>query len=212
MTETYLEKLRQDYESIKRKVERGMLPLVARNPAIDRATKDYALAQAEHYHAEQAVGKNPPIPFRDANMLDKFADLALYEELKWSHPDKMTIVDYPIMSDTQAQARRDKYSLKSELKFGDLRYKGKRKSCADNSHKRVIDAEDPTIEAAEANIDLYNALDNAGLTDRQRQVIGLIYFENLTQEEAAAELGISRRTLREHLDDGLRKLRVYLTK
>src|SRR5690606_36411088 len=103
----------------------------------------------------QAVGKNRPIPFLDANMIDKFADLVLYEELKWSHPDKMTIVDYPIMSDTQAQARRDKYSLKSELKFGDLRYKGKRKSCADNSHKRVIDADDPTIEVTEANIDLY---------------------------------------------------------
>ena len=212
MTVDYNAKLYEDYTKIKRKVERGMLPLVARNPVIDRATTDYAIAQAGHYHAEQAAGKNPPVPLKNAALLDRFADLVLYEELKWSHPDKMTIVDYPIMSDTQAQARRDKYSLKSELKFGDLRYKGKRKSRADNSCKRVIDAEDPSIEATEANIDLYNALDNAGLTDRQRQVIGLIYFENLTQEEAATELGISRRTLREHLDDGLRKLRVYLTK
>lgn len=107
MTVDYNEKLYEDYTKIKRKVERGMLPLVARNPAIDHATTDYVVALAEHYHADKDAGKNPPIPLKNAAMLDRFSDLVMYEELKWSHPDKMSIVEYPVMSDTQEEERHD---------------------------------------------------------------------------------------------------------
>lgn len=37
----YNANLRKDYEDIRDKVERGMLPLVARIPAIEKAVSDY---------------------------------------------------------------------------------------------------------------------------------------------------------------------------
>src|SRR5690606_6945679 len=130
-----------------------MLPLVARNPALDRATSEYALAQAEHYHTEQAKGKNPPIPLRDSDTLHKCADLVMYEELKWSHPDKMSIVEYPIMSDRNEQSYFEKYTTHSDLQYGDRRYTGRRKTHFTDDHgapqvrnSRIVDPNDPTIE------------------------------------------------------------------
>lgn len=215
----YNAKLYEDYTEIKRKVERGMLPLVARNPAIDRATTDYAIAHADHYHADKDAGKNPPIPLKNAAMLDRFSDLVMYEELKWSHPDKMSIVEYPVMSDTQAVTRAEKQSLCEDLSFGDRRFAGRRTKWFINENgavqvrsSRMVDQRDETAEKVEAYTDLYDALENAGLTDRQRQAIDLVFFENLTQEEAAAEMGVNKSNVNAYLSAAYRKLREYLTK
>lgn len=215
----YNAKLYEDYKVIKREVERGMLPLIVRNPAIDRATSDYALAQAEHYHADQNVGKNPQIPLRNANILDRYANLVMYEELKWSHPDKMSIVEYPIMSETQEEVRAEKHSLCDDIQYGDRRYAGRRKSHFNDEEgspqvrkSRMANPTDPTINRVEENIDLYDALENAGLTDRQRQVLDLVYFDNLTQERAANILGITQQAVAKQESVALTKLREYMTK
>lgn len=214
----YNEKLAKDIEVIRDKVKRGMLPLVARNPELDRAASEYALAQAEHYHTEQAKGKNPPIPFRDSTALHKCADLIMYEELKWSHPDKMSIVEYPIMSDRNEQSYFEKYTAHSDLQYGDRRFTGRRKSHFTDDkgapqvrNSRIVDPFDPTIERVIENIDLYDALENAGLSDRQRQAIDLVYFENMTQEQAAEVMGVSQPAVKKHIDISLRNLREYLT-
>lgn len=219
MTVDYNAKLYEEYTKIKRKVERGMLPLVARNPAIDRATTDYAIAHADHYLANQAAGKNPPVPLKNAALLDRFADLVMWEELKWSHPDKMSIVEYPVMSDTQAETRAEKQPLCEDLSFGDRRFAGKRtKYFTDDNgspqvrKSRLADSHDAEKDRVETNADLYDALANAGLTDRQRQAIDLVYFENLTQEEAAAEMGVNKSNVNAYLSAAYRKLREYLTK
>lgn len=219
MTKDYNEKLTEDYAEIKRKVERGMLPLVARNPAIDKSVTEYALARADHYHAEQAKGKTPPIPFKDSAALEKYADLILYEELTWSHPDKMSIVEYPVMSDTQAEEREDKYRPHSDLQYGDRRYLGRRKSHFTDDkgapqvrNSRVASPLDPSIVAVEDYADLYTALEQAGLTGRQRQAIDLVYFEDMTQAEAAEAMDIRQHTVSEYISAGLTKLRDYLTK
>src|SRR5690606_34645014 len=122
----------------------------------------YALARADHYHAEQAKGKTPPIPFKDSAALEKYADLILYEELKWSHPDKMSIVEYPVMSDTQAEEREGKYRPHSDLQYGDRRYLGRRKSHFTDDkgapqvrNSRVASPPDPSIVAVEEYADLY---------------------------------------------------------
>ena len=215
----YNEKLAKDIEVIRDKVKRGMLPLVARNPALDRATSEYALAQAEHYHTEQAKGKNPPIPLRDSDTLHKCADLVMYEELKWSHPDKMSIVEYPIMSDRNEQSYFEKYTTHSDLQYGDRRYTGRRKTHFTDDHgapqvrnSRIVDPNDPTIERLIDYLDLYDALENASLTDRQRQAINLVFFENMTQEAAADVMGIRRQVMARHLDAGIAKLHEYMTK
>ena len=214
MTVDYNAKLYEDYTKIKRKVERGMLPLVARNPAIDRATTDYAVALAEHYHADKDAGKNPPIPLKNAAMLDRFSDLVMHEELKWSHPDKMSIVEYPVMSDTQIEVRNEKQTLCDDIIYGDRRYTGRRKThfTDEDGALQVRNTRMAIPSDVEKYIDLYDALENAGLTDRQRQVIDLVYFDNLTQEEAASVLGITQQAVAKHESAALTKLREYLTR
>lgn len=219
MTYDYNKKLYEDYKKIKDKVESGMLPLVARNPAIDRATTEYAIAHADHYLANQAAGKNPPVPLKNAALLDRFADLVMWEELKWSHPDKMSIVEYPVMSDTQADRRDEKQPLCEDLSFGDRRFAGRRtKYFTDDNgspqlrKSRLADSHDAEKDRVETNVDLYDALANAGLTDRQRQAIDLVYFEGMTQEQAAAAMGITQQAVAKLESAALAKLHDYLTK
>src|SRR5690625_3312482 len=100
-SQDYNAKLAQDYADIRSKVRGRMLPLVARMPVIDDAVASYVLAQDEHFEelrrkAEADGGDAPkavPIQLRDATALHRMADLVLHEELTWSHPDKMSIVE-----------------------------------------------------------------------------------------------------------------------
>ncbi|QYG88327.1 sigma factor-like helix-turn-helix DNA-binding protein [Bacillus atrophaeus] len=52
--------------------------------------------------------------------------------------------------------------------------------------------------AAEVLIDVHTALDYAGLTDRQRQAIELVYFDELTQTEVGERMGIARDVVSRH--------------
>ncbi|MCY7780057.1 DUF134 domain-containing protein [Bacillus haynesii] len=61
-------------------------------------------------------------------------------------------------------------------------------------------------EAAEVLLDLHNAIELADLTDRQREVIRLVYFEDLTQVEAGKRMGISARAVRYFIEDATNKL------
>ncbi|WP_261381700.1 sigma factor-like helix-turn-helix DNA-binding protein [Bacillus licheniformis] len=47
-------------------------------------------------------------------------------------------------------------------------------------------------EAAEVLLDLQNAIDLADLTDRQREAIRLVYFEDLTQVEAGKRMRVGK--------------------
>ncbi|WP_045208652.1 sigma factor-like helix-turn-helix DNA-binding protein [Bacillus velezensis] len=46
--------------------------------------------------------------------------------------------------------------------------------------------------AVEVLIDIHKAIELAGLTDRQRQAIELVYFGELTQAEAGERMGITQ--------------------
>lgn len=46
--------------------------------------------------------------------------------------------------------------------------------------------------AVEVLIDIHKAIELAGLTDRQRQAIELVYFGELTQAEAGRRMGIAK--------------------
>ncbi|WP_241462510.1 sigma factor-like helix-turn-helix DNA-binding protein [Bacillus amyloliquefaciens] len=60
--------------------------------------------------------------------------------------------------------------------------------------------------AVEVLIDIHKAIELAGLTDRQRQAIELVYFGELTQAEAGERMGISRISVREYLEAASEKL------
>lgn len=113
ITMTYKERLQADYERIRADTKSGALPLPARLQQIEQATVRYALAHAEEYDAAVAQalaeGRSPgtvPIPFKDTQLLHNMADLCMDEYLRWSHPDKMTIVEYPVMSASQQDRRK----------------------------------------------------------------------------------------------------------
>jgi RNA polymerase sigma-70 factor (ECF subfamily) len=50
----------------------------------------------------------------------------------------------------------------------------------------------------------------SGLPERQQQVLHLVYYQDLTVEEAAGVLGVSVGTARTHFDRGKRRLRQLL--
>ena len=58
----------------------------------------------------------------------------------------------------------------------------------------------------EVLIDIHKAIELAGLTDRQRQAIELVYFGELTQTEAGERMGIAQKNVNEALDRASEKL------
>lgn len=211
----YNEELAQELAVLRDKTKRGMLPLVIRNPTLEGVTARYV----DGLESYMETRDNPPIALRNADLLHKAADIVLYEELTWSHPDKMSILEYPVMSDFQTDVREEKFTHKADLKYGDLRFKGRRKVSLENkleafnvSSRRVFYASDDGMGDVDTAVIVRDALDNAGLTERQRQAITLVYFDNLTQEDARYEMGVSKATMSEHITIALRKLKRYLTK
>lgn len=57
----------------------------------------------------------------------------------------------------------------------------------------------------EKNAQLVTSLKN--LTPKQAEIIELIFVENMTQEQIANKLGISRASVRDRLNGALKKLR-----
>jgi RNA polymerase sigma factor (sigma-70 family) len=53
--------------------------------------------------------------------------------------------------------------------------------------------------ASDLLIDLHTAIERAGLTDRQREVLDYIYFRQYNQTETARELGIKQTHVSRHL-------------
>lgn len=52
-------------------------------------------------------------------------------------------------------------------------------------------------------IDLATAIERAGLTDRQRKAIDLVYGEDLTQRDAGERMGIAQNTVSEAVERAL---------
>ncbi|KQL18842.1 hypothetical protein [Cytobacillus solani] len=83
----------------------GNLPREERFVAIERLTDRYITA----------TGKRP-----DPSQLDRLATLCLYEEVTDDRPDKMTLEEYPIMSDEQYARRTEGKHVRRHGKDGKL--------------------------------------------------------------------------------------------
>ncbi len=218
MTYDYNEQLRLDYVSIRDKVVRGVLPIDERLQAIDDAVKRYVSAQDADFAGKRLKAESQgrsvntvPIQHRNATLLDSLADLLMYEYLTWSHHDKMNIVDNPILSDTQLAYRHRKESRISDVYTGgDGDATIGRRTDHDGVKRRIYDYMTPDRDMSlipSKYLDLYDAIDNAGLTVRQRQAVDLVYFEGMTQEDAAEEMDVTDRAVRYHLVAGIAKIR-----
>lgn len=96
----YKTKLHESISEIHVATKRGEMPRAVRLVKLEQL--------AEEYYAK--AGEMP-----DAVALERMADLALYEELTDDRPDKMTLEEYPIMSDEQEARRKEgKHRKKSD--------------------------------------------------------------------------------------------------
>ena len=169
------------------------------------------LAIKEHIGKYRERPKNEDLAILSAMILN--------EELSDKHPDKMTREEYPIMSDTQEEVREYKYKPHDDLLYGDRRFNGRRKTAFTDDYgapqvrnNRMLGVHDGEMDRVVSYLDLYNALDNAGLTGRQQEAIELVYFCNMTQEEAADVMGVShKRIVGKYIQKAIWKLKIYLT-
>src|SRR5690625_4542643 len=79
---------------------------------IEDAINRYIVAQDVDFEGKRAKAvaegrsvNTVPIQYRNQPLLDALADLLMYEYLTWSHADKMSIVDDPVLSDSQMKIR-----------------------------------------------------------------------------------------------------------
>jgi len=146
-------------------------------------------------------------------VLSRLAWYIVFDEMTDSHPDKVTRRETPFLSEHQEKYRQnrersisDVYTGKNDVTVGKYRDHG-------GSKRRIYDYLTPVHDKAllpAKYLDLYDALENAGLTDRQRQAIELVYFEGMTQEDAGAAMGVKKNTVNEILSRSYGVLRNHL--
>ena len=208
--EDYNETLSKKHEELRKQTREGTLSLAERIEAIDEAVSDYVAAQDEDFEYKHAKGGHVPIQLRNDRLLDFMADLIMYEYLTWSHPDKMSIVEYPILSNSQQNERNLRDLLLEDVFTGKDDATIGRKRTADGDMVRIYDYMTPKHDnglVPAEHIELYTALDNAGLTDRQRQAVNLVYFEDMTQEQAAEVMGVTRQAVDLYARNAINKIR-----
>ena len=148
------------------------------------------------------------------SVLDRLGTYLILDHLTDSHPDKMTREETPVQSIWQEIYMENRTSLLEEL-FHDGRHgNGRRKSVFDDqndvkqvSNGRMPNDEDVEISNADMRIIVEDLLVKAKLTVRQRQAIDLVYFGDMTQEQAAAVMGVGQDVVSRNISVSIDKIR-----
>lgn len=175
-----------------------------RTTAYERVTNSYKLCEA---HFEQ-VGEFP-----DESVLNRLAWYIVFDEMTKNDPHKVAMTEYPILSDYQMDTRHKREKSLANVYTGVNDEVIGRYADQSGMKRKIYDYMTPERDMSlvpSKYLDLYNALDNAGLTDRQRQAIELVYFEGMTQEDAAKAMCIKQPNVKAYMDAGIGKLRDYM--
>lgn len=149
------------------------------------------------------------------SVLTRLAWYIVFDEMTDPHPDKVSREEYPVLSKSQEKRRQREVPSKN-VYFDKRDYVGFRtvyekddREGSGRVRKYPIynEASDKKAEKHVTGIDVMELLNNANLTERQREAIKLTFFDGLTQEQAAKVLGVQKSTINEHLTIALRKLR-----
>lgn len=169
--------------------------------AHERVSKAEELTEA-HY---AQVGQKPA-----ESVLSRLAWYIVFDEMTNNHPDKITREEYPIMNESQRKRRKEIPSKNVYFRKGD--YVGAR-SVYEKSDKhgtgfvKKYPIYSEISDNRDTGIDVLRLLDNAGLTERQREAIELVFFEDLTQEQAGKRLGVSKQAINLYLSISYEKIR-----
>ena len=153
----------------------------------------------------EANGKRPP-----SSVLSRLATYLLLDTLADTHPDKMARDEYPVMSYKQTGryfARNGTIAPEPYTQESVMGRKSSAKEWGSDNSDALLFADDPMLLDVINKADLRALLDNAKLTDRQRQAIDLVYFEDMTQEQAAEVMGVTRQAVDLYARNAINKLR-----
>ena len=180
----------------------------ADNPTthLERAREADSLCEA-HY---AIIGDFPA-----ESVLSRLAWYIVFDEMTDKNEHKVAQEEYPILSEWQTEYRHGKESSKPDVYTGKDDITIGRRTDHDGVKRRIYDYMTPERDMAlvpTKYLDLYSALDNAGLTERQRQAIDLVYFEGMTQEAAGEVMGVKKNTINEMLARSYVSLAKYYEK
>src|SRR5699024_10837636 len=153
----------------------------------------------------EANGKRPP-----SSVLSRLATYLLLDTLADTHPDKMARDEYPVMSYWQTGryfARNRPIAPEQYTQESVMGRKSSAKEWGSDNSDALLFADDPMLLDVIESVDLEALLDNAKLTNRQRQAIDLVYFEDMTQEQAAEVMGVTRQAVDLYARNAINKLR-----
>ena len=157
---------------------------------------------------EEYIDKHDKTP--PSAILSRLATYVLLDTLSDSHPDKMSLEEYPIMSYGQTGryfARNGTLAPEPYTQDSVMGRKSSAKEWGSDNSDALLFADDPMLMDVIESADLEALLVNANLTDRQRQAIDLVYFEDMTQEQAAAVMGVTRQAVDLYARNAINKLR-----
>lgn len=149
------------------------------------------------------------------SVLTRLAWYIVFDEMTDGNPHKVSAEEFPILSESQYRTRLNREKSISNVYTGENDETIGRCTDENGVQRRIYDYMTPKRDMAlvpTKYLDLYSAIDNAGLTDRQRQAIELVYFEGMTQEVAADVMGVSQPAVAKFERIALAKLNGYLTK
>ena len=157
---------------------------------------------------EEYIDKHDKTP--PSAILSRLATYVLLDTLSDSHPDKMSLEEYPIMSYGQTGryfARNGTLAPEPYTQDSVMGRKSSAKEWGSDNSDALLFADDSMLMDVIESADLEALLVNANLTDRQRQAIDLVYFEDMTQEQAAEVMGVTRQAVDLYARNAINKIR-----
>lgn len=215
----YNDVLKQSTEYLEDKVRKDTITLEMRFELLESISSKYVLSRDLHYERmvddaiknKRSVG-TVNIPYRDQYALDRLAVIALHDDLTWSHPDKMSIIEYPIMSERQEDTRSRRTTLVDDMIFGDRRGRGRgaKAGCGEGSsggRQPLGGSFDEEIELSGDRLDIERAIVEADLTELQKQAVMLTHVDGYTQTEVATNLGVRPEVISRRIKVALGRMR-----
>ena len=144
-------------------------------------------------------------PFKREDHQTNVNDITNWNSMIRDLEEDMKLMEMYLDFDDRTLLHRDYNNMKSMILNqnsyeGEVPFDTLYDECVDGVEDKICD-----IEFQEEIIDLLDKV----LTERQKQVVNLYYFENRTQEQIGKVLGVDKATVSRNLQNSIEVLRIY---